>query len=167
VKSKYLLIVTCCIFLFVGCSQTAISHPYDLEGVEGYTEDFLYTYKLPTGLPFEVKGINIMEMGERDAPPNAYSIELALYGENIKDEHVWIRIVDFGNIENRSGKNEQRLQLGDGREAKYFNNGSAQTLAWDDEDLMYNITIALEDDEKEKYTIEELVKIADSFEPYQ
>jgi hypothetical protein len=166
-NSKSLFVFTCCFFLLVGCSQSTISHPYDLEQVEGYTEEFPYSYKLPTYLPFEVKGINIMEMGERDAPPNSYSIELALYAENPKDEHVMIRIVDFGNVKNRSGKNEQKLQLGDGREAKYFNNGSAQTLAWDDEDLMYNITIALEDDEKEKYTIEELVKIADSFEPYQ
>jgi hypothetical protein len=167
-KYKALLILTWFFFLLVACSSPeTTTHSFDLKGDERYSEDYPYSFKLPTYLSFEIKGINIIEMGERKSPPKGYTLELTLYGKNIKSEHIWIRIVDFGKIENRSGENEQELQLGDGTEAKYFYNGRSQILAWNDKDLMYSISIALGDNKKERYTIEELIKIADSFEPYQ
>ncbi|MDQ0351367.1 hypothetical protein J2R98_001181 [Alkalibacillus filiformis] len=148
---------------------TTGAHPYagELEKAEGYDEEVPFDFKLPTSLPFELDEIFIMEMGEDEieiVSSDRYMFDVILRGEDREEEHLIVMIHNHLSVENTQGQNEEQLTLSGGEDAKYFYNGASQILSWDDDDLMYQIAVSARDGEK--YSIEELVEIAESFETY-
>ncbi|WP_343783647.1 hypothetical protein [Alkalibacillus silvisoli] len=164
-----LLFVT--LFLLISaCGVGATgAHPYagELEKAEGYDEDVPYSFKMPTSIPFGLNEIIIREMGEDEievVSSDRYMFDVILRGEDPEEEHLTVMIHNHGSIENTQGQNEKRLTLSGGVDAKYFYNGASQILTWDEDDLMYQISVSVGGEER--YSVEELVDIAESFETY-
>ncbi|MDV2581401.1 hypothetical protein [Alkalibacillus haloalkaliphilus] len=164
-----LLLVTVFLLLSACGVGTTGAHPYagELEKAEGYDEEVPFDFKMPTSLPFELGDVFIMEMGEDEieiVSSDRYMFEVLLRGEDPEEEHITVMIHNHGSVENTQGQNEERFTLSDGEDAKYFYNGASQILVWDDDDLKYEIAIYV--DGEERYSVEELVEIAESFETY-
>lgn len=155
---KLTTLIFCVLIFFVtGCSR-ADTNMLALNDIEGI-KNFPHSVKLPTQLPFdvEISQGKVIEYG-----PNDIHIILSYF---TKDDNIEVRIMSLEGLDGRTGANEQRLQLGNGTEAIYFFNGFTQILSWDDNQSNYSLTVTLLGDEEgsEKYTVDELVGIADSF----
>ncbi|WP_017186119.1 hypothetical protein [Alkalibacillus haloalkaliphilus] len=166
--SKLLLVTVFLLLTACGVGTTG-THPYagELEKAEGYDEEVPYSFKMPTSLPFELDEIFILEMGEDEieiVSSDRYMFDVVLRGDDPEEEHLIVMIHNHGSVENTQGQNEEQLTLSDGGDAKYFYNGASQILVWDDDGLMYQIAIYV--DNEERYSVEELVEVAESFEAY-
>lgn len=136
----------------------------EIKGIQEFPHDF----KLPAYMPFEVKETTLFNyndgsyLGRTDGH---YSAEISFIGSA---EHDWIVIGVMPEIslENSTGAEEKQIQLSDGTEAEYYYNGATQIVTWNESGHNYNITVYLKDHGQEQYSQEELIKIADSQEPY-
>ncbi|MGP4073584.1 hypothetical protein ACTWQB_13625 [Piscibacillus sp. B03] len=97
--------------------------------------------------------------------PLDFNLEVSLRGTS-GEEIVITHIEPKQELRNRTGANEQQLELSNGTEAKYFYNGSSQILTWNDSGFSYDIIVYLPEQDQELYSVEELIKIANSFAPY-
>ncbi|MDE5415649.1 hypothetical protein [Alkalihalobacterium chitinilyticum] len=146
------------------------SHPFEIKNIESI-EGIWDKFKLPTELPFEVEEAGISYVHEHKSSYiedtdeiQGYTVEFYFISA---EQYVLIRLEDGITIENITGRNEQKIVLSDDTEAVYFFNGASQMLFWDDGDINYSIQVGTEIEGKEKYTIEDLINIADSFQVYK
>ncbi|WP_411953401.1 hypothetical protein ACKXGF_08795 [Alkalibacillus sp. S2W] len=168
---RKLLILLLFILLLSACNQNE-EHPYD-QSIEGI-DDFPYEFKLPTHMPYEVERVKLFHYDQRteelpkkidDLKPLDFSLEVSLRGTS-KEELVLTHIEPKKEFGNKIGSNEQQLELSNGTEAKYFYNGSSQILTWNDSGFSYDIIVYLPEQDQELYSVEDLIKIANSFAPY-
>ncbi|MDQ0350947.1 hypothetical protein J2R98_000750 [Alkalibacillus filiformis] len=151
------------------CNQND-EHPY-AQNIEGI-DDFPYEFKLPTHMPYEVERVKLFHYDQRteelpekssELEPLDFNLEISLLGTS--EEEIVITQIE-PELGNRTGSNEQQLELSNGTEAKYFYNGSSQILTWNDSGLSYDIIVYLPEQDNELYSVEELIKIANSFATY-
>ena len=137
-------------------------------------EDFPYDFKLPTHMPYKVEEVKLFHYNKRidklpekleDAKPMDFNLEVAFRGE-LEEELIIIGIKPKIELENSSGANEQQIKLSNSSEAEYYYNGSSQIVTWNDDSLNYNILVYLPEKDKELYSLDELIKVADSLAPY-
>ncbi|MCT8137259.1 hypothetical protein H1D32_05570 [Anaerobacillus sp. CMMVII] len=127
-------------------------------------EDFPYDIKKPAIMPFEPTWTQV----EGSIVPYRSSYLNIDYSD--EENRMQVFILSHISIEDPPGEHElpresfQQVQLSDGRKALYILDGRTQVLLWDDGELNYRIIMYLDERDVEKYTIAELVEIADSFE---
>ncbi|MET3683414.1 hypothetical protein ABID56_001509 [Alkalibacillus flavidus] len=165
---KMISILLLCMFFLSACNQNE-EHLYS-ESIEGIDE-FPYEFKLPTHMPYEVERVKVVHYDQRteelpetisELEPMDFNLEISLRGTS--EEIILTRIEPESG--SKTGSNEQQLELSNGKEAKYFYNGSSQVVTWNDSGLSYDIIVHLPKQNNELYSIEELIEIADSFAPF-
>ncbi|WP_047985978.1 archaellin/type IV pilin N-terminal domain-containing protein [Ornithinibacillus californiensis] len=138
----------------------------ELEKNEKYNEDYPFSYKMPTYLPFEYEQVLIFEMEKGTEIVHNWYFDLAFYGSK-GEEHLVVTLDDIGDSEvHIAGENRKEVKLSNGTQAIYMFNGSSQTLAWVEGQLIYSIS-AQAANGVERYPVDELIKVANSFERYK
>ncbi|MFN7250286.1 MAG: hypothetical protein ACK4M9_05770 [Anaerobacillus sp.] len=127
-------------------------------------EEFPYEIKQPTVMPFEPVWTDI------DGRIVQHTSAFLNISYSDQENRMEIVIMSDRSIEDPPLEHElpleeyQQVQLSDGTKALYTLDDRIQVLIWDDGELNYRIIIYLEEKAVEKYTITELIEIADSFE---
>jgi hypothetical protein len=162
------------VIILSACYQEVVKHSlvHEIEGIE----EFPYDFKLPTYFPFEVGEVKLFDYyKKKETLPKKleevkgmdFKLEISFLSKD-KTELMIIRIHPEMKLENKSGQNEEQIQLSDGAEAEYYFNGNSQIVTWNDSKLNYSILVPLSKDQvgKEIYRREELIKVADSLMEY-
>lgn len=136
----------------------------EIKGIQEFPHDF----KMPAYMPFEVKETTLFsyqdgkDLGRTDSH---YSVEISFKG-SAEHDSIIIGVMPEIVLENSTGAEEKQIQLSDGTKAEYYYNEATQIVTWNESGLNYNITVYLNNRGKEQYSQEELIKIADSLEPF-
>lgn len=175
------------LFLFTACSQIG-TEPEDKPFLAGeelikYHEDlesFAHTISLPTYAPFSIDEFHL----ERFISGNLEVKDGELTKVHQEESEYWyltfvylskekqttlMRVTIPGakleiSLEDFTAFDEL-IQLGDGREGKYEWNGTAQDFHWEENGVIYGLTITTGD--KEPLAKDEVIKIAESFKLYR
>ena len=119
-------------------------------------------------MPYKVKETSLFNyndgkiLGRKDGN---FILEVSFRG-NAENEFIIISIQSEIDLKNSTGAAEKAIRLSDGTEAEYYYNGSSQIVTWNNSGLNYSILVYLKEKGEEHYSLEELIKIADSLEPY-
>jgi hypothetical protein len=127
-------------------------------------EEFPYEIKQPTVMPFEPMWTDV------DGRIVQHTSAYLSISYSDQENRMQVSVMSHISIEDPPLENElpleqyQQVQLSDGTKALYNFFDRTQVLIWDDGELNYKIFMYLEERDVEKYTVEELIEIADSFE---
>lgn len=181
------------IFFFIIPILTSCSQSPDFLGKNQITmsdnlEDFTRTIKFPTYAPFEIDEAQVWL--EEGGPRNLLDGGKATYREEGNPEYQEIvsqyishespgkamilsqRNASHSSIEAYSTYNEKKLiEFGDGLNGLYYFNGMVQMFVWEDEGELFDLTVSVESENNEGHineplSMEEIIKIAESFETY-
>ncbi|WP_078380776.1 hypothetical protein [Sutcliffiella halmapala] len=155
------------------CSEKISEHPVakNIEGIE----DFPYEFKMPTYFPYQVEEVRVFDyfqtteelpLNLADAKPADFTLTIG-FGDSSKDKFIFVEIRPFLELKVSNNVSSKLIELDKGNIGIYYNDGRKQIFSWNEEMLNYQIIVFSTSKEDEPYLQEDLIKMANSLEPYK
>lgn len=121
--------------------------------------------QLPTQLPFEPVGI-VVDLEDYSALYEEETVEMIFYYLKDNQDYRYLEL-SISNLEQKPSEDE-KVTLSDGTNASYAQDEIGQLLFWEENGLYYRLVYYTSTDVNEgqdPLTIDQLIEIADSFQP--
>jgi hypothetical protein len=169
-----------------GIFQSASNH-VAVEKLQELEElkDIPYPFKLPTYIPFSVENVHFSKtyIGPRDYREkeqelkkddlNYYRLNITYANPESEELYKMLEVSVMNATSMNQLRDEHEEVMINGINGSYMFNGAVQLIHWEEDDVLYDITLYVRDKENLKQhetppiSKEEMIKIAESFERYR
>ncbi|SET52121.1 protein of unknown function [Salinibacillus kushneri] len=144
------------IFLITGCSnQNSDMYEVNQTDVTEKLDNIDFEYKLPMKMPFEVESTQINQ------PPTDQSMfSVAFYG--VGGEYLFLDVSN-SDVKQSTGNQTEEVSIDNLKGTFLEHNQGAKVLFWKENEVTYQLSLK-ESGDQDRYSKEDLIKIAESFE---